>query len=1518
MTDGSGDATFNVTLNISVPFGQTITATATDPNGNTSALATPVTVTNPFVVTTTTDNGDNTNPTIGSLRQVINSINAATAGTNTITFDISGSGGPYIIQLMNGTPLPMITRPVLIDGTSEPGYVSTPLIELDANGASAGLTLGPGSDDSTIQGLSIIGAAGPGILIDSGSDQVIKDELGVTPTGTNGANQVGVLVDNVSQVTIGGTAANANTIGFNTMAGVSISGTAALKNVVAANFIGTDSSGDNLTNNVGVAIDGGASNNTIGGTVNGAGNTIDFGSGNGVDVDSGTGNSIRENRIYGTSKNTGIVLSDSANNSQPAPSELAYTSVPTLTTIDYTVNGTKGETYAIDFFASNGLGGPASVYLGSTTVTLTGSSQSVTATFNLPSPLLSTQTVTATATDPNGNTSAFPLTAAGFTDPFQVDTGTDGVVGSLRQAILDSNADPGTPITFTLPSPYQINLTVSLPLITKPVNIEGTSLSGYVMGTTMVQLIGNTNNVGGDGLTLGTGSQGSTISGLAIGGFLSGAGIRVETNNNQILGDYLGVLPGATPPSTPNELGIYVSGSNNTIGGTTPGTANTVADNDGSGVTVDTGTGDLISGNAIYNNSQGIVLQNGGNQMLGFNGAASPPAPTLTVASTSGTQIAIQGSLQGYAANTVITIEFFAGATGDQTTVPDQANVYLGYTTVTTNATGATQFSVTSLLADVPMDSAVTATASVPDLGTSPLATNIEAASPLEVTTTDDNGSNTNPTVGSLRAAILAANKATMIPTIQFDLPITDPGYNLATRTWTFTLDPTPLPAITSPVVIDGTTQFGYYNQAANNTADPPPVILIDAGGAVGNGLTLASGSDGSTITGLAIFGFNSGTGQAGAGIDVLSNKNLIAADWLGYDPAAGSVTRPSNAVGLAIEGGSNNTIGLGAVLSIAPPAGSTLSAITVSGSNLISGNTGDGIQITSPVVGIAATGNLIQDSFLGTDAAGDSTSSSFANGGYGIEIDNALNNTVGGTTSDTRVLVSGNALGGILISGDPPIGDPPQFTASANMVQNTYIGTNLAGSLALANAGDGVVIDGSTANTIGGTVAATVALVDLISGNAGVGVMIEDGASDNVVENSYIGSDIVGENAVRNRSAGVEILNSSNNTIGADGFENLISGNSVTGQSIPGVLISGSNSQDNAVIDSLIGLGLTGSQSLPNSGDGIDIIDAVGTMVGFTGSLQNPTPGGNTISGNLGNGASISGSASGTVLLYNKIGTDGTGTLVNNGLANQGYGVLVDTTNSSIGATIAGTTIGGTIMVPSSGGIVQGSFNEISGNAQGGIHLEGLGSNVVAGNLIGTDITGIVALGNSGEGVWIDDTSSNTIGGTATGAGNLISANSGAGVLISGTGATANVVPGNIIGTDVGGKLARGNTMGGVVIADASNNTIGGTAAGASNLISANLEAGVSIGSGASANAVLANQIGTDTSGSAALGNAMGGIVIADATDNTIGAVGRGQPDFGQLRGGRIDRVRGQCHLGRRQYDRHGYRRHAGARESR
>ena len=90
--------------------------------------------------------------------------------------------------------------------------------------------------------------------------------------------------------------------------------------------------------------------------------------------------------------------------------------------------------------------------------------------------------------------------------------------------------------------------------------------------------------------------------------------------------------------------------------------------------------------------------------------------------------------------------------------------------------------------------------------------------------------------------------------------------------------------------------------------------------------------------------------------------------------------------------------------------------------------------------------------------------------------------------------------------------------------------------------------------------------------------------------------------------------------------------------------------------------------------------------------------------------------------------------------------------------------------------------------------------NNLVEGNTIGTDPTGAVALGNGVDGVRVNDATGNLIGGTAAGAGNLISANTGAGVNIIG-GGNGNTVQGNLIGTNSGGTVALANSSDGVAI---------------------------------------------------------------------------------------------------------------------
>src|SRR5262249_30625509 len=177
------------------------------------------------------------------------------------------------------------------------------------------------------------------------------------------------------------------------------------------------------------------------------------------------------------------------------------------------------------------------------------------------------------------------------------------------------------------------------------------------------------------------------------------------------------------------------------------------------------------------------------------------------------------------------------------------------------------------------------------------------------------------------------------------------------------------------------------------------------------------------------------------------------------------------------------------------------------------------------------------------------------------------------------------------------------------------------------------------------------------------------------------------------------------------------------------------------------------------------------------------------------------------------------------------------------------------------------GAGNLISGNGTDGVLITG-GSNQVLGNFIGTNAAGIAAVANLGNGINVQG-SGNTIGGTGSGAGNLISGNSGDGLLIATSG---NLALGNFIGTTAGGFHSLGNRANGIEVAG-NNNMIGGTAAGARNVISGNAKIGVLIsgGGGGNANQVLGNYIGTNAEGNAPVGNGGNGILITGIR-NTVG----------------------------------------------
>jgi len=191
---------------------------------------------------------------------------------------------------------------------------------------------------------------------------------------------------------------------------------------------------------------------------------------------------------------------------------------------------------------------------------------------------------------------------------------------------------------------------------------------------------------------------------------------------------------------------------------------------------------------------------------------------------------------------------------------------------------------------------------------------------------------------------------------------------------------------------------------------------------------------------------------------------------------------------------------------------------------------------------------------------------------------------------------------------------------------------------------------------------------------------------------------------------------------------------------------------------------------------------------------------------------------------------------------------------------------------------------NIISANSGHGVVITGASAqgNVVQSNLIGTDIAGAEAVGNGGDGVYVDGASDNIIGPavlapTAVSAsGNVISGNGGYGVEVQG--GAGNLIRGNFIGTDESGSSALGNALGGVRLGDAPGNTVGGLWPDASNVISGNGGPGIDIvGAGAAGNVVQGNLIGPTADGLSLLGNAEQGVLITSAGPNIIGGAAPG-----------------------------------------
>ncbi len=141
--------------------------------------------------------------------------------------------------------------------------------------------------------------------------------------------------------------------------------------------------------------------------------------------------------------------------------------------------------------------------------------------------------------------------------------------------------------------------------------------------------------------------------------------------------------------------------------------------------------------------------------------------------------------------------------------------------------------------------------------------------------------------------------------------------------------------------------------------------------------------------------------------------------------------------------------------------------------------------------------GNVIEGNYIGTDATGTIARPN----GHGLSITSA-NNRVGGATASAPNLISGNQGTGVSIQN---------ATATGNLVQGNFVGTDRTGTSAMPNLGiqSGIFINGASRNTIGGPSAGE---GNVISGNQTHAVTVVGATSEfNVVQGNLIGTTVTG-----------------------------------------------------------------------------------------------------------------------------------------------------------------------------------------------------------------------------------------------------------------------------------------------------------------------------------------------------------------------------------------------------------------------
>ena len=1204
-----------------------------------------------------------------------------------------------------------------------------------------------------------------------------------------------------------------NIISGNNASGIVTSGHGGQINIIN-NYVGLSKFNQPLGNaKHGIVV--GGNGTTVGGTGAGEGNVISHNTLAGVavmevvvgDISNTVNNSIRGNSIRGngglgidlTSPNSadgdGVTEND-CDDSDEGPNRRQ--NFPKLSAATFNQDGTvtvegflrslPSRSYKIDFYANAAADptqhGEGEAYIGTQTVQTNGNGF-VTFEFTSTVQVANTRKITATATDPDGNTSEFSCYAGGCDagapgspsskdallaqqdfkcleaivvnitsdepdlDGVKPESERDGLCDvdagppvncSLRAAIQEANAREGLDqIMFAIPGDgvHTITPTTELPAITGPIIIDAKSQPGYV-DSPLIELDGTNfsfTNAAPTGLRFEEGSGGevtpSSVKGLAIYGWFYQV-LLVGTALTEVQECYIGVRANQSTPQRKGSTGIQIVRArqakihNNVIAG-----------NSSAGIRDDGSYNCSISNNKIGTNNTGDAsIPNG--EGISIN-STDPGRPAEVhqitenvISGNAGVGISVASSGNDDSDQHHISGNFI-GTTGDGLhELPNQGeSSSVGVLVLGSNAT----WIISNVIAGhrhVDRGAAIYI---------APLARSAGGQ------------------VGAARNRIEANNigvgkdGVTVMPN-SYGILISNSSQNVIRfgNTVAGNLE------ANIHITADGE---GEFNESAENRIESNNRIGVreddlDAGNQK-YGIKL-EGNVTSTVVNDNVIGGNDINGilvSQGAGLTTISN-NVIGQD--APNKIGVRLTQSSNnkIFGNVIVGNADFNILLGNNTPdfAAGDAGRTEPQLLVSADSGVEGNEIYGNSIKNSKVGIAIT-------------------------------EGANNNKIGKTSTQGKnandIAGNSNGVGYGIFLGTTRVNPSEELLPTGNAISGNNIG-DLGGT---SPNKVGLVISQARDNTIG-----SLFLRNAIVSNEQEGILLSgDKTKGNLIAYNDIGSvfNSQTDSPLGNGGDGIAISSAGKNSI----KYNVIGYNGGNGISVRGLGFPGEDVY--SVVISANEIGVTGNSNIGNTGAGIRFNDVRNALVGVEGNSSSEPR--NVIAANGQGGIVIEGDRSFANLITNTlIGTTESGAT---GFGNTGHGVHIRRGGDN--------TLGGTSAV----GLV------VAGNTGHGIFLENTTKNRLQGNRVGVfrNADGThVKMGNGQHGVVVLNSAENLIGfREATGFRNFIGGNAGFGVLLQGAQTQLNRVRGNSIGTDRAGTNL-GNGRHGVALAEmAQKNTIGG-----------------------------------------------------------------------------------------------------------